>query len=160
MAQKSKKDRAKRNVNTLNNLHLATFCVNLFFFIFVHFFRKRSIIAYFIFSMPCLLAEFVLEKTGRPKYDATSKALKTSGEDLSAPGLTDFMFDVIFVTWISLVCVMIFGNWGWLFWMTIPIFGLYKGFKLFGVTKEIFNSPVADQNTSTSGNKTQRKAGK
>ncbi|RKF74270.1 hypothetical protein GcM1_240070 [Golovinomyces cichoracearum] len=110
--------------------------------------------------MPCLLSEFVLEKTGRPKYDATSKALKTSGEDLSAPGLTDFMFDVIFVTWISLVCVMIFGNWGWLFWMTIPIFGLYKGFELFGVTKGIFNSTVADQNTSTSGNKTQRRAGK
>jgi len=135
MAQKAKKAVAKANITTLNNLHIGTLTANALFLLFNLLFRRRSLIAYTLFSIPCIVAEFALEKTGRPKFDAATKALKTSGEDLAAPGLTEYMFDVIWITWASLISVMLFGNWGWILWSVLPVYGAYKGYGLFGMAK-------------------------
>jgi len=135
MAQKAKKSVAKANITTLNNLHIGTLTVNVLFILFNLLFKRRSILAYILLSLPSLVAEFILENTGRPKFDATTKALKSSGEDLAAPGLTEYMFDVIWVTWASLVTVMLFGNWGWILWSVVPVYGVYKGYGLFGMAR-------------------------
>jgi hypothetical protein len=135
MAQKAKKGVAKANITTLNNLHIGTLSVNVLFLLFNLLFRRRSIIAYILLSIPCVVAEFILETSGRPKFDAGTGSLKTSGEDLSAPGLTEYMFDVIWVTWASLVAVMLFGNWGWILWSVVPVYGIYKGYGLFGLAR-------------------------
>lgn len=142
MAQKSRKERAKKNVTTLNNLHIGTLSINSLFLIFYFLFRSRSLLAYSAFSVPCLVAESILEITGRPKFDPITKALRNSGEDLSAPGLTDFMFDIIWMTWLSLLCVIIFGDWGWLLWITIPAYGIYKGVKLLGAASSLIRSQM------------------
>ncbi|KAI0969408.1 hypothetical protein F4678DRAFT_463668 [Xylaria arbuscula] len=130
MAQKARKDRARANATALKNLHIGTLIVNTFFVLFNLFFKKRSLFLYVILSTPSFVCEFVLESTGRPKYDASTNALKTAGEDLSAPGLTDYMFDVIWVTWASVVLVALFGNWAWLLWSVVPAYGVYKGLGL------------------------------
>ena len=70
-----------------------------------------------------------------PKHPA-NKALRTAGEDLSAPGLTEYMFDVIWVTWASTVLAILFGNWGWLLWACVPGYGLYLGSSLLGMGKQ------------------------
>ncbi|KAI6246891.1 hypothetical protein HI914_05054 [Erysiphe necator] len=140
MAQKSKKERARKNASNLNKLHLGTFGVNLLFLFANFIFIKRSIVAYILFSIPSLIAEYFLETMGRPKFDAKTKALKSPGEDLSAAGLTDFMFDVIFITWISIFCVIIFGNWGWLVWTSLPLYGAYKGFKLLAAARGMMST--------------------
>jgi len=46
-------------------------------------------------------------------------ALKSSGEDLAAEGLTEYLFDIVWVTWGCLVAVLVLGNWGWLLWVSI-----------------------------------------
>lgn len=133
MAQKAKKDRAKSNAVALSNLHIGTAVIHTLFLAFAFLFRARSFLAYGLLSAPSLVCEYVLEVSGRPKYDPTTKALKSSGEDLAAAGLTEYMFDVIWVTWASLVTVILFGNWGWLLWATLPAYGLYLASGLFGL---------------------------
>ena len=136
MAQKAKKDRAKSNTAALNNLHIGTLVIHLLFLAFHFLLRSRSLLAYGLLSAPSLICQYVLEVSGRPKYDSASGSLKASGEDLNAQGLTEYMFDVIWVTWASLVSVMLFGNWGWLLWAVLPAYGLYLGSGLLGMGRQ------------------------
>ncbi|KAK0621226.1 hypothetical protein B0T17DRAFT_280501 [Bombardia bombarda] len=130
MAQKARKDRAKSNATALNNLHIGSLVVNGLF-LFLHLFlRSRSLLLWSVLSIPSFLCQFALERTGRPSFDPTTRALKSAGEDLAAPGLTEYMFDVVWITWATAVLVVLFGNWAWIFWTVIPAYGGYKGFGL------------------------------
>jgi len=161
MAQKAKKDRAKANAATLNNLHIGTLVANAVFLLFSLLLRKRSLLAYLLFSIPAFASEFILERSGRPKYDATTKALKSSGEDLAAQGLTEYLFDVVWVTWFSLISVMVFGNWGWLVWAVVPAYGAYKGYGLLGMARGMMGGAQTGQipeEQQVAGNRRQRRA--
>jgi len=162
MAQKAKKDRAKSNISSLNNLHIGTLTVNALFILFNLLFKRRSLLAYALLSIPCLVAEYILETTCRPKFDPNTKALKSSGEDLAAPGLTEYMFDIIWVTWLSLICVILFGNWGWIVWSVVPVYGAYKGYGLLGMAKGMMGGAqkgqMPDEQVATAGNRKQRRA--
>lgn len=161
MAQKAKKDRAKANISTLNTLHIGTLTLNILFILFNLLIKRRSLFAYTLFSLPCAFCQFTLEKTGRPKFDANTKALKSSGEDLAAPGLTEYMFDVIWVTWASLLVVMLFGNWGWLLWGVVPVYGAYKGYGLLGMARGLTGGGQPGQMPEeqvAAGNRRQRRA--
>jgi hypothetical protein len=162
MAQKAKKDRAKANTASLNSLHIGTLSVNGFFLLFNLLFRRRSLLVYAILSIPSLIAEYILETTGRPKYDPSTKALKNAGEDLAAPGLTEYMFDVIWITWAALISVVIFGNWGWLLWAVVPVYGTYKGYGLLGMARGLMGgggaAPMPEEQQAQAGNRRQRRA--
>ncbi|KAF4974917.1 hypothetical protein FZEAL_8247 [Fusarium zealandicum] len=136
MAQKAKKDRAKSNAAALNNLHIGSLIVNALFLLTHFLFRSRSLWVYGLLSVPALICEYVLEVSGRPKYDPSTHALRSSGEDLSSQGLTEYMFDVIWVTWASVVFAILFGNKGWLLWVTVPAYGLYLGSGLLGMGRQ------------------------
>ncbi|KAH8673944.1 hypothetical protein BX600DRAFT_220830 [Xylariales sp. PMI_506] len=135
MAQKARKDRAKSNAEALKNLHLGTLVINGVFVLFNLLFKRRSLLLYVLLSIPSFICEYVLESSGRPKYDPSTNALKTAGEDLNASGLTEYMFDVIWVTWASVVLVILFGNWGWLLWAVVPAFAVFKGYGLLGAAR-------------------------
>ncbi|PMD54954.1 DUF788-domain-containing protein [Hyaloscypha bicolor E] len=162
MAQKAKKGVAKANITTLNNLHISTLTVNVFFIIFSLLWKRRSLLAYSLFSIPSFIAEFVLERSGRPTFDPTTKALKSSGEDLAAPGLTEYMFDIIWVTWFCLVSVMLFGNWGWLVWAVVPAYGAYKGYGFLGMARGLMGGAqmgqMPEEQSVAAGNRKQRRA--
>jgi hypothetical protein len=134
MAQKARKDRAKANITALNNLHIGTLTLNILFLLYNFLWRRRSFLVYVILSIPSLICEFILERSGRPSYD-NNGSLKAAGEDLAAEGLTEYMFDVIWVTWGCLVVVMLFGNWGWLLWAVLPAYGAVKGYSLLGMAR-------------------------
>lgn len=136
MAQKAKKDRAKSNTATLNNLHIGSLTINAVFLFWHYIISSRSLWLYGLLSIPAFICQYVLEVSGRPKYDPTTKALKTSGEDLAAQGLTEYMFDVIWVTWATDVIVILFGNKGWLLWAIVPAYGVYLGSSLLGMGKQ------------------------
>ncbi|KND92111.1 hypothetical protein TOPH_03199 [Tolypocladium ophioglossoides CBS 100239] len=136
MAQKAKKDQAKHNTAALNGLHLTALIVNAVFLLFHFLLRPRSLLAYGLFSVPAFVCEYVLEVSGRPKYDAATKALRSPGEDMAARGLTEYMFDVIWVTWACAVVVLLVGNWGWLLWAVIPAYGAYLGKGLLGMGRQ------------------------
>lgn len=136
MAQKAKKDRAKSNAAALNNLHTGSLIINVLFLLAHFLFRNRSLWLYVLLSVPALICEYVLEVSGRPKYDPNTKALRAAGEDLSSPGLTEYMFDVIWVTWAAVILVILFGNKAWLLWLALPAYGLYLGSGLLGMGKQ------------------------
>lgn len=161
MAQKAKKDRAKANIESLKQLHIGTLTLNGLFILFNLLFKRRSLVAYLILSTPCFIAQYILETTGRPKYDANNN-LRSAGEDLAAPGLTEYMFDTIWITWLSLVVVMVFGNWGWLVWGIVPVYGLYKGYGLVGMGRSMMGGAqrgeMPDEQVAMAGNRKQRRA--
>ncbi|OTB06880.1 hypothetical protein M426DRAFT_318595 [Hypoxylon sp. CI-4A] len=160
MAQKARKDRAKANAAALTNLHIGTLIVNTIFVIFNVLFKKRSLLLYVLLSIPSFICEYVLESSGRPKYDPSTKALQNAGEDLSAPGLTDYMFDVIWVTWASVVLVILVGNWGWLLWAVVPAYGAFKGYGLLGAARGMagMQGQQPDSAPPAAGNRKQRRA--
>ncbi|OTA82622.1 hypothetical protein M434DRAFT_37056 [Hypoxylon sp. CO27-5] len=160
MAQKARKDRAKANAAALRNLHTGTLIVNTLFLLFNFLFKKRSMLLYVILSIPSFICEYVLESSGRPKYDPSTKALQTAGEDLSTPGLTEYMFDVIWVTWASVVLVILFGNWGWLLWSVVPAYGAFKGYGLLGAARGMagMQGQQSDNAAPVVGNRKQRRA--
>ncbi|KAK4106149.1 hypothetical protein N658DRAFT_415376 [Parathielavia hyrcaniae] len=157
MAQKSRKDRAKSNAVALNNLHLGSLIVNSFFLLLHFVFRSRSLLLWVILSLPSFVCQFTLEKTGRPSYDADTKALKSSGEDLAAPGLTEYMFDVVWVTWAASILVALFGNWAWSLWAVVPAYGAYKAFGMMGAAKQMAQMGAA-ADAAPAGNRKQRRA--
>jgi len=105
--------------------------------------------------------QYILETTGRPKYDANG-ALKSAGEDLAAPGLTEYFFDIVWVHWLALVSVILVGNWGWIVWALIPGFAVFKGAGLFGIAKGMLGARQGEQaqeeQAPAAGNRKQRRA--
>lgn len=162
MAQKAKKDRAKSNAAALNNLHIGAAAVNGLFLAWHFLFRSRSLLSYVLLSLPSFLCQFALERSGRPKFDPATGALKSSGEDLAASGLTEYMWDVVWVTWACQVLVMLFGNWFWLLWAVVPAYGAYKGYGLFGQAKQMAGlrgiQGMQGQDAAPAGNRKQRRA--
>lgn len=159
MAQKARKDRAKSNAAALNNLHIGSLAVNGLFLLFHYFFKTRSLFWWFLVSIPSFACQFTLERTGRPVYDPSTGALKSSGEDLGAEGLTEYMFDVIWVTWATTVLVIFFGNWFWLMWAIVPAYGAYKGFGLMGAARQLAQlNGMSAEGAAPAGNRKQRRA--
>ncbi|KAG6033642.1 hypothetical protein E4U41_006851 [Claviceps citrina] len=139
MAQKAKKDRAKSNTAALTNLHLGSLVVHALFLLSHFLWRPRSLVVYGLLSTPSFICEYALEVSGRPKFDPATGALRTAGEDLAAAGLTEYMFDVIWVTWAAGVLVVLVGNWGWLLWSVVPAYGIYLGSGLLGLGRQTFS---------------------
>ncbi|CAK7197443.1 hypothetical protein SEUCBS139899_000090 [Sporothrix eucalyptigena] len=137
MAQKAKKDRAKSNAATLTNLHIGALIVNAVFLLFWAVFRSRSLLSWLLMSTPAFLCQFMIERAGRPRFDPQTGALRSSGEDLAAAGLTEYMFDVVWVTWGVEVLVVLFGNKLWFLWAIVPAYGAYKGYGLLGSARQM-----------------------
>lgn len=83
-----------------------------------------SLKRYVLLSAPGLLIEFYLEKLARPSYNPDG-TLRRAGEDLDAQGLTEFMWDIVYWTWINLILVMILGNRAWWLYLVIPAYAIY-----------------------------------
>ncbi|THV44739.1 hypothetical protein BGAL_0587g00050 [Botrytis galanthina] len=160
MAQKAKKDRAKANIQALNYLHYGTFLANALFCLFHFLIRPRNMWAYVLFSLAPWVIEWFLEQNSRPKFDQAGKMV-SAGEDLAAPGLTEYMFDIIWMHWLSLVVVVIFGNWGWLVFSVVPIYGLYKVFGLWSGAKGMMGggqrTQAPEEQMPMAGNRRQRR---
>ncbi|POS73382.1 hypothetical protein DHEL01_v208232 [Diaporthe helianthi] len=161
MAQKAKKDRAKSNAESLKGLHIGAATVNGLFLLWTLLISSRSLWVYVLLSIPSFACEFALEKAGRPSFDPSTGALRSSGEDLSAPGLTEYMWDVVWVTWACQVLVMFFGNWLWLVWAVVPAYGAYKGYGLLGMARGMAGMQGAQQGQQEAApavNRKQRRA--
>lgn len=144
MAQKAKKDQAKANSLALRNLHLGSLLTNALFLLSHFFLRPRSLLLYGLFVLPSLLCQYALERSGRPRYKPGSGQLLSAGEDLAASGLTEYMFDLVWVTWACQLLVILVGDAGWFLWAAIPAYGAYLASRLFLFAKGSF-SPSAPE---------------
>ncbi|VVT57948.1 uncharacterized protein SAPINGB_P005961 [Magnusiomyces paraingens] len=155
MANASAKKQAIANKAALKQMHLASLAVNGF--VFLSFFvlhRPFSLKPFLLFSLPALLLQFQLERMGRPRYDTSQVppeargtpqgqgTLVYPGEDLAAEGLTEWLHDVIYVTWFCDILSVIFNSHKvWYLYLSIPIYASYKVYGLIiGAKGGLFNS--------------------
>ncbi|KKY25535.1 hypothetical protein UCRPC4_g01799 [Phaeomoniella chlamydospora] len=138
MAQKAAKTQASRNNATLKRTHMISAIVNILF-LFLHFLfnRPASLFRYILFSTPALVLEFYLERLGRPKYTEDG-ALVRAGEDLDAKGLTEYMWDVVYWTWLCLGACCAFGDRAWWLYVAVPVYSLYAAWKAVTGVREGF----------------------
>ena len=86
---------------------------------------------YILLCLPSFVVEFYLDRLGRPSY-AADGALRRSGHDLDAKGWTEYMWDVLYWTWINLVLVIFLGNWAWCLYLIVPVYSLYLATTMVG----------------------------
>lgn len=86
--------------------------------------RSLSFTPYILLSLPALLVEAYLDVLSRPTYHPNGE-LRKAGEDLDAKGLTEFMWDILYWTWINLILVVILGNRGWWLYLVVPGYAVY-----------------------------------
>ncbi|KAI6034084.1 hypothetical protein BKA83DRAFT_4184706, partial [Pisolithus microcarpus] len=87
---------------------------------------KGSLLIYVLTYLPALFLSRYLESIGTSRRDPTTGALISSGEDLNQPGVTEWSFDVLYVTWACQVGSGAFGEWFWYFYLVIPLYALFK----------------------------------
>ncbi|EXJ76393.1 uncharacterized protein A1O5_00901 [Cladophialophora psammophila CBS 110553] len=125
MAQKAAKSLATRNTARLRQTHLITLSIHSLFLLLKFTLRRSlSLWIYLLLSAPALLLEVYLDILARPTYHPNGD-LKKAGEDLDAKGLTEFMWDIVYWTWINLILVMILGNRGWWVYVIVPTYAVY-----------------------------------
>ena len=76
------------------------------------------------------MIEYYLDVLGRPEYTPAGE-LKRAGEDLAAKGVTEYLWDVVYATWICLGLVGVAGEWAWWVALVVPAYGLYLGWGLY-----------------------------
>ncbi|PGH36124.1 hypothetical protein GX50_00979 [[Emmonsia] crescens] len=138
MAQKAAKTLAARNTRLLNRTHLTSLILHLLYLL-LHFFlhRPRSLTLYLLLATPTLAIEFYLERLGRPRYNNAAASggggstLRSAGEDLDAPGLTEYFWDVIYWTWGCMGAVCVFGDRMWWLWGLVPLYSGWLAYSTF-----------------------------
>jgi hypothetical protein len=125
MAKGAAKSLAVRNKARLQQTHLITLGIHVAFIIFAFFIRRSlSIYRYVLLSLPGLLIEAYLHVLATPTYGPDGN-IRSAGSDLSEKGLTEFMWDIVYWTWINLIAVVILGNWAWWFYLVVPGYAVY-----------------------------------
>ena len=122
--KKAAKSLAVRNAATLTRTHLISATLHSLFILLRFFLLSRSLTPYLILSAPALVLQFYLDRLGRPSY-AADGSLRRAGEDLEAKGLTEFMWDIVYWTWINIVLVIVFGDKAWWLYLVVPGYSVY-----------------------------------
>jgi hypothetical protein len=123
--QKAAKNLTVRNAARLQQTHLITLAINSVFLLLRFTFRRSlSLKSYVCFSLPGAIIEFYLDRVARPTYSADG-TIRHGGEDLGAEGLTEFMWDVLYWTWINVILVIILGNRAWWLYLVVPGYAIY-----------------------------------
>ncbi|RMZ90106.1 hypothetical protein DV736_g2668, partial [Chaetothyriales sp. CBS 134916] len=126
MAQKAAKSLAARNTARLNQTHLISLILYSLFLVVALTLRRGSLSlqAYAVLTTPALLIEFYLDRLARPAYNADG-SLRRPGDDLGAAGVTEFLWDVLYWTWITVIAAAVFGNRAWWLYLVVPGYAIY-----------------------------------
>jgi SRP-independent targeting protein 2/TMEM208 len=62
--------------------------------------------------------QFQLESIGRPTFDDKGGVIKT-GSDLGQSGLTEYMFDILYLTWGIQILVAFTTQYAWLLYLVV-----------------------------------------
>lgn len=71
--------------------------------------------------------QFQLESVGTPRFDEKGGVI-TSGSDLGQEGLTEYMFDVIYLTWGIQILVAFTTTYAW--WLYLLVISLFLRVKV------------------------------
>jgi len=87
---------------------------------------KTSLAIYILTFFPSLFLSNYLIKIGTPRRDPTTGTLLSYGEDLNQSGVTEWCFDILYITWACQIGSGAFGEWFWFLYMVIPLFAIFK----------------------------------
>ncbi|KAF8221100.1 DUF788-domain-containing protein [Tricholoma matsutake] len=87
---------------------------------------KGSLAIYIVTFFPAFFLSNYLVKIGTTRRDPTTGTLISYGEDLSQTGVTEWCFDILYVTWTCQIGSGAFGEWFWWLYMVIPMYAVYK----------------------------------
>ena len=130
ISQKATKTLAAANTRRLNTTLYLTLAIHGLFWllralIFRRSFTRRSLILYIVLSAPQLLINLQFERLSRPTH-LPDGSIKRAGEDLDAPGLTEYMWDVTYWTYGCIVLASLFGDWAWWGMIVVPVYSVYS----------------------------------
>lgn len=117
---------AQQNAMTIKNLRLGLLvscALSLFLRLF---FRPAALrpttLAFWVYVLSLVPSVFLsryLERIGSPRRDPTTGALISAGEDLSRPGVVEWCFDVVYITWACQIGSGAFGTWIWWLYLIV-----------------------------------------
>ncbi|KAJ1987752.1 hypothetical protein H4R33_002714, partial [Dimargaris cristalligena] len=128
-ANNASKKLAVTNQQTIQRLQLLFFAINgLYVFIrFVVCFGTVSWAVAVAYVGTFLVSLFMFQQLvsmGQPRY-GPSGDLVSAGEDLAAPGLTSYMFDILYVTWFIHLGSLV-THYVWYLYLIIPGYAVVK----------------------------------
>jgi hypothetical protein len=82
---------------------------------------KLSIIIHLLTLVPVIVLYTHLNSIGSPRRDSTTGALIGSGEDLNMPGVTEWCWDIIYVTWACQIGSAALGEWFWWIYLCVCV---------------------------------------
>ena len=74
---------------------------------------------YALSLVPSVFLSRYLQRIGSPRRDPTTCALLAAGEDLPRPGIIEWAFDVVYITWACQVGSGAFGAWVWWLYLIV-----------------------------------------
>lgn len=162
MANASAKRVASQNDATIKSLQLGLLISTILSLVLRLIFRlnslypaKLSFWLHILSHIPSVVLTRYLTDIGSPKRDEFD-ALISPGEDLSRPGVIEWCFDIIYITWVSQIASAVFGELAWSLFAIIP---LYAGWKIctiflipyFGFAKRPSTDPLEELISSSTG---------
>ncbi|KAI8054626.1 hypothetical protein BDF22DRAFT_742563 [Syncephalis plumigaleata] len=139
-ANKSAKKQTVENARILRNVQWGLLIVNSIY-VLVQFgwyradVTRYSASGYLITWLPTIFIYRLMAKMARPQRDM-SGAIVSGGDDLNAPGLTSYMFDILYVTWFVHLGSLLW-SFIWWFYLVIP---LYAGYAIWGFVAPMLKS--------------------
>ncbi|KAJ7638575.1 hypothetical protein FB45DRAFT_903260 [Roridomyces roridus] len=132
MANASQKRIASQNDTTVKTLRMGMILPTIISLLLRLLFRraslppsKGSLFLYTATFFPSFFLSNYLIKIGTTKRDPNG-TLISSGEDLSQAGVTEWCFDILYVTWVCQIGSGAFGEWFWWLYLVIPLYAVYK----------------------------------
>lgn len=80
---------------------------------------KTSSVLHVLTAVPLVILYKHLYSIGSPRRDPITGALIGSGEDLNMSGITEWCWDIIYVTWACQVGSALLGEWFWWLYLSV-----------------------------------------
>jgi hypothetical protein len=124
-ANAAQKKLAASNAQTLRTHRYAFLAVNITFIVVRLLLRRSSstwtlYILYLLSFATAGWLQYQLESVGTPKFDDKGGVLKT-GDDLGQSGFTEYMFDVIYLTWGIQLLVAFTTTYAWWLYLLVLV---------------------------------------
>ncbi|SCV99719.1 LAFE_0B01002g1_1 [Lachancea fermentati] len=125
MAGKSSKKQAQNNLGVLRRLYVAVVplvALSLLRLVL----RRGSWLAFAVLHGPLAACVYTLEKSGRPRFDARGR-VEREGMDLRQSGLTEWLFDVVYLSLFADAGHVVFGTLKFYYVLgAVPVYVAYK----------------------------------
>lgn len=134
MARQAEKQLANTNAVKIQNMRKAAIAVNVLFILIrlVWYYgttSKKTWFMYIVTNIAATLIQLQLENIGMPRF-AEDGQLISAGEDLGQKGLTEYLFDIVYMTWIVYTLVAVITDYAWLMYLAIPVYATVKAWPL------------------------------